>query len=863
MSQHRTLLPGVNAARITPPIVPPHLIRRDDLLEQLEVPVPHATYIVAPSGYGKTTLASQWAAMHPTNTVWHTASLADDPKTTLFHFIESFRRCWPNFAPWAESIVNKELDVAEVVRLVANEVSTLGPIVNFIVDGAEYYSADHAPMMEIWQANAPLNLRTVTTRTSIPAITPVRAASLNVLKVINAADLKLNQEEIESLAEYYEVDLKDNKKRMSVDLAQGWPSGVNIILKGIQSGIVINEEMGIDRLKSLDSRTLVRTAISSLKESERNFLYEMSLFPAIRPEYVASKMGDSSARNTLRRMSADGTFISEFGVDENTFLINPIIKDVINEDLTRDENSYKALCKITAEILLENNQDIEAIDLLMAAGEVARVKNIVAQNTRRMIYSNQGDLLRRWRKVVADVLGLEEVGEQLVEAYAAMVSESLESCKTKYTTLLRAANGTNDFTVIEGDLGVMESRIKFSEGAFSKCIEGVNVLATKSFTKEALSSSKAITGLRFAASAALLSEDLESLREIAKIAENLNFPRNEKPLVALSAIQACVALGEGRMKDCRDLALYTLNLSAEYGYTGLLAPYDVTYCLAESSREFGRDQEALDFCSSLIDSAKEHDLYPWVAAFSAKAALLTAQTGRVSDSLKTLREIRDYLSNPLLDLQVHRIVDEHELFIRVIAGDTERIEELLYRLPRTTTIVAFVAGIAARKNPTQALSLIEALPGRTVREEINKEILLADYYVTQPVIAREHIHNALRLALPHGHRRIFLSQTYEFKNILLDFASDHPSVYVESLASAIRENMKERNLKGGGLANPLTKRELDILRRLPTGLPITQIASTLHISNNTIKTHLKNVYKKLGVDSRDAAVTKGKELLLL
>ena len=75
--------------------------------------------------------------------------------------------------------------------------------------------------------------------------------------------------------------------------------------------------------------------------------------------------------------------------------------------------------------------------------------------------------------------------------------------------------------------------------------------------------------------------------------------------------------------------------------------------------------------------------------------------------------------------------------------------------------------------------------------------------------------------------------------------------------------MKERNLKGGGLANPLTKRELDILRRLPTGLPITQIASTLHISNNTIKTHLKNVYKKLGVDSRDAAVTKGKELLLL
>ncbi len=863
MAAHRTLLPGVNASRITPPIVPPHLIRRESLLNQLETAVPHATYIIAPSGYGKTTLASQWAAMHPTNTVWHSAALSDDPKTTLFHFIESFRRCWPDFAPWAESFINRDLDIAEAVRLVANEVATLGPVVNFIVDGAEYYTPEHAPMMEIWQANAPLNLRTVTTRTSIPAITPARAAALNVLKVINASDLKLNQAEIENLAEYYGVDLRDTKNQRSIDLAQGWPSGVNIILKGAQSGQVINLDPGLNHLNSLDSRTLVRAALASLKETERNFLYEMALFPTIKAEYVAAKMGDASARNTLRRMSTDGTFISEFGSDSNSFHINPIIRDLIVEEIARDNKNYKALAKATAEILLEDKEPIDAIDLLMEAGEVEQVKKIVAENTRRMIYANEGDLLRRWHKVVAEVLGLESVGEQLVEAYAAMVSESLEIFKTKYTALFRAATDTEDFNVIEGDLGVMDSRIKFSEGNLMQCIEGAYALAEKSYTQETLSTSKVITGLRFAASAALLLEDLESLQKIADIAENLNFPRTDKPLVALSAIQACVALGEGRMKDCRDLALYTLNLSKEYGYTGLLAPYDVTYCLAESSREFGRDQEALEYCNSLLDSAKAHDLYPWVAAFSAKAALLTSQTGRISDGLKAIRESREYLSNPLLDLQIHRIVDEHELFIRVIARDSERIEELLYRMPRTTTISAFIAGVAVRKNASQALPLIQALPERTVREQINKEILLADFHVAQPSVAKKNIHNALHLALPHGHRRIFLAQSDELKNIILDFANDHPSVYVESLAAAIRENIQEKNLKGGGLEHSLTKRELDILRRLPTGLPITQIAATLHISNNTIKTHLKNVYKKLGVDSRDSAVTKGKELLLL
>jgi LuxR family maltose regulon positive regulatory protein len=91
----------------------------------------------------------------------------------------------------------------------------------------------------------------------------------------------------------------------------------------------------------------------------------------------------------------------------------------------------------------------------------------------------------------------------------------------------------------------------------------------------------------------------------------------------------------------------------------------------------------------------------------------------------------------------------------------------------------------------------------------------------------------------------------------------HPNVYVESLASAVRANLQKTGANSAGLDQPLTKRELDILRRLSTGLPISQIAGSLHISNNTIKTHLKNVYRKLKVDSRESAVEKGRELLLI
>ena len=61
----------------------------------------------------------------------------------------------------------------------------------------------------------------------------------------------------------------------------------------------------------------------------------------------------------------------------------------------------------------------------------------------------------------------------------------------------------------------------------------------------------------------------------------------------------------------------------------------------------------------------------------------------------------------------------------------------------------------------------------------------------------------------------------------------------------------------------LTKREIEIVKHLESGKPITAIGASLHISHNTMKTHLKNVYRKLGADGRDQAVEKAKSLGLI
>ena len=77
------------------------------------------------------------------------------------------------------------------------------------------------------------------------------------------------------------------------------------------------------------------------------------------------------------------------------------------------------------------------------------------------------------------------------------------------------------------------------------------------------------------------------------------------------------------------------------------------------------------------------------------------------------------------------------------------------------------------------------------------------------------------------------------------------------------QRISAKGAEQGSLAEKLTKREVEILKHLSTGVPISAISKKLHISQNTIKTHLRNLYRKLDVDGRHSAVDQAKKLLLI
>ena len=67
----------------------------------------------------------------------------------------------------------------------------------------------------------------------------------------------------------------------------------------------------------------------------------------------------------------------------------------------------------------------------------------------------------------------------------------------------------------------------------------------------------------------------------------------------------------------------------------------------------------------------------------------------------------------------------------------------------------------------------------------------------------------------------------------------------------------------GKLLEPLTAAELRVLEKLPERLTYTEIAAELYLSLNTVKTHLRHTYMKLGVTSRSSAVRRATSLGIL
>ncbi|HEX5810169.1 MAG TPA: LuxR C-terminal-related transcriptional regulator, partial [Anaerolineales bacterium] len=190
----------------------------------------------------------------------------------------------------------------------------------------------------------------------------------------------------------------------------------------------------------------------------------------------------------------------------------------------------------------------------------------------------------------------------------------------------------------------------------------------------------------------------------------------------------------------------------------------------------------------------------------------------------------------------------------------------------------------AQGHPTAALELLEPLRQQAEDRDWQDERLkvtilqaLAFHAQGEKDKAIGRLGDALALAEPGGFIRIFVDEGEPVRLLLLDFRSwmevqvdgqDYEvSSYVDKLLAAFAQpapvQLSKNHNPESRIVEPLSERELEVLRLLRTELNGPEIARGLMVSLNTIRTHTKNIYSKLGVNNRRSAARRAEELDLL
>ncbi|MGH3629494.1 MAG: response regulator transcription factor, partial [Sciscionella sp.] len=129
--------------------------------------------------------------------------------------------------------------------------------------------------------------------------------------------------------------------------------------------------------------------------------------------------------------------------------------------------------------------------------------------------------------------------------------------------------------------------------------------------------------------------------------------------------------------------------------------------------------------------------------------------------------------------------------------------------------------------------------------------------------AESALERALDLAEPNGALWPFLlNPTPELLERLARSRGTHASL-VTDIQGLLVGKAKMPTLAQPPLVEPLSNAELRVLRYLPTNLSVPEIAREMYLSQNTVKTHVQNLYAKLGTHRRSEAVTRARDLGLL
>jgi len=855
----RGVIPGVNLARTVAPVVPASFLSRKHLFDLFETNMPGATIVAAPTGYGKTMLVAEWAHAQSRPTIWCAVDPGDSPQMFFAHIVQAVRNVLPKFGADFES--ERFLSPDSYIQFIVREASAVIEDFNFVIDNGPADAEEITPFAQALVDSLPSNVHVVIVRRVTPATSLARYASLGNLCLITSQELKFSQEEIIVICELNGLDHNDWKVSKHLIKCNGWPAAVQMMSKNISRGVTDSEFKAVETSNPLG--ILALESFNSLNDENKRHLLKLGIVEEFDLEIAAIILDEDFSETYINKLATDGMFISVSSGFQRTYRISPIIFPVLQEirtsQVVQDVSTHEKL----ARHFISKGTPVDALDHILKTGNIDQITEILRISIRNMAAIGRGDQIIRWAHYGADDSPIGELIKKTIEAVGHLVNLDFRTAEGIAAELNYVADQVAQAEFVTQLAAMILSHVHFARGDFDRARLLISSALEKDYGVAGIENVDKIALLRVQADIGYIYDDAELVASSLLRAKEFQDGNNQVITGYHIGCMTSMSLWcEGRFFEAAELASIVIAQAENNRYSGITAPFDAQLVLSRCQLELSRLEKAIETSNEIEHRAEAAQIWPWYFMSIGTRSRIQITQGRINhvvDEIAVQREKHNQLQTPN---QLGWIIDVTDIFLRFVLNDWKRADELLQRMPKIEMVRQIDMNLKFESDPKRIHALVAQMPETTPRERVNKILYQATINLDQENVALNYLRTALDLGAEVGFHEYFVRQNRLYP-IMVKAAAAKPTIFIESVVHEMSERIKNSNSDTGALEEKLTNRELEILKHLTTGNPISAIAKQLHISQNTMKTHLRNVYRKLQVDGRHTAVEKARKLLLI
>jgi LuxR family transcriptional regulator, maltose regulon positive regulatory protein len=864
--------PRFALTKFRPTTLPTTLVTRSGLHDLLTAGAgKRLTVVVGAAGAGKSVLLSSWAAARPPSvTSWLSCDEADaNPVRFWTGFIEAAQIVEPRFGADAADLLAMDGGMsADVTASIANDAAKLPAGVAIIVDDFHYaapaVSKDMTDLVERWPAET---AQLVLASRFDPPLRLHRLRMAGELCKLGDRDLYFSVAESRALLANFGVEVAAADLALLYEGSEGWAAALQMAALSLRG---TGDPARVARALDVRSHEIAEYFISEVLEQQppevARFMLETSVLGELTADACTAITRRQDAAALLHSIDAANLFIVALDDERTSFRYHHLVHQVLHAELrARDPGQELALQLRAAEWFEAAGDTRRAARHFLAARQVDRALALMQD---RVVINYLHD------PVLPAPLDLSMVASSLLadapDRLLALAADLLVSGDAahggEYLDLLeRARPSIPPESRLAARLAAMRSLHYALTGQADEAVaEGLAARAIQERTLLRDDWNAAVPLVLIRAYTWL--EDFQAAKR--EVAAALAIPTLTEPvrLVLVPGARALACFEAGHLAEVADTARAADADARRLGFGQHFFAIDYLLALAGVALE-RRDLDTAEQLTEQALSISERGRPAFEFLALLDRAGIWAARGQVRDALATVEAARLVLAGTRSVLLAR--ADELEALLRLSLGDLRSPVELASGLPagRRSLLLARIALATGDHHAAEEHLQSPLLEDLTPRRALVRQILLAAAAIERgdPMTAGM-VGGALVAARRGGFLNTVVTTAPQMTSYLVEHSAQvRPGPFMEQLigaALAVRAAQPEASRSCRVLIEPLTAAELRILKLLPTSTYL-QMAATLYVSRNTVKTHLRSIYQKLGVTSRSEAIERAVDLRLL